>query len=52
MAPEEGEVLVPGAAAVLVFVAVVEKVEEGGVVVELGEVVFGGEAWGWFRHGS
>jgi hypothetical protein len=37
---EEGEVLVPGRAAVLVFVAVVEKVEEGVQVGEEGEVVF------------
>ena len=32
VAAEEGEVFVPGGAAVLVFVAVVEEVEEGGEV--------------------
>lgn len=35
---------VPRGAAVLVFVAVVEEMQEGGEVGELGEVVFGGEA--------
>lgn len=40
MPTEEGEVPVPGGAAVLVVVAVVEEVEEGGEVGQLGEVVF------------
>ena len=40
MSAEEGEVFVPGGAAVLVFVAVVQEVQEGLEVGEEGEVVF------------
>lgn len=40
MPAEEGEVFVPGGAAVLVFVAVVEEMQEGLEVGEEGEVVF------------
>jgi len=40
VSPEEGEVPVPGGAAVLVVVAVVEEVQEGGKVGQEGEIVF------------